>query len=253
MWPIPKELDSIYKKDYFKAGSEKTEFGYTDYDLDKEPMKKIFTDFLIGIENFVKKKTIFDVGVATGYFLDIAINRGWQTAGVEISQYASKLARSKGHEVSTGDLESIDVQAKFDLITMWDVLEHLSNPKLSLKKANQMLVKAGLLIINTIDKNSFWARLWGKKWHLIIPPEHLYYFSFKNLEILLKDTGFKILITKKIVKKFSLSYICRVLYHKLNFRILYFLSRFFNTSLWRKISLPINLRDNIYIIAKKSE
>jgi len=250
VWPIPKNLEEIYKKEYFK-GSEKKDFGYTNYDEDKEPMKNIFIFYLKKFKRLVSGRRIFDIGAATGYFLDLARDRGWQTAGVEISKYASDIAKFKKHEIynnsSLGDFH----QHKFDVVTMWDVLEHLQSPKEYLKNVNKILNQGGVLAINTVDAGSWWAKLFGKKWHQLNPPEHLFYFSKNNLKLLLKNSGFKVLEKRKISKKFSLTYVFKVLHNWQGLKIWQKLERFFNKSFWRKFYLPINLRDNIFILAKK--
>jgi len=249
VYPVSNNLEKIYGENYFSGNEEGR--GYVDYDRDKKPMKKIFENYLDKFKKLVKGRKIFDIGTATGYFLDLARKRGWQTSGIEISEFASKIAKKKGHNIFTGQLKEKEINDSFDVITMWDVLEHLDNPKKTLLKVNKLLNKEGLLAINTINKGSLWAKIYGKYWHLIIPPEHLFYYSYKNLEILLSQTGFKVLYVKKIGKKFSLAYIFNMLYSWQKLVIWKKLAIFFNKSFWRKIIIPINLRDNILIIARK--
>lgn len=252
VFPIPSDLDGIYTEEYFKGKNEKNDFGYADYDKDKESMKDQFLSHLEEIEHLVSRKNIFDVGAATGYFLNLARNRGWHTAGIEISEYAANLAKSKGHKVSCGQLPQVKIEDKFDVVTMWDVLEHLDNPEKYLKIINRILVSDnGWLIINTINRESLWAKLLGSRWQLIVPPEHLFYYSKKSLELLLEQTGFEIERIKSVGKKFSLSYIFKILYRWQNLKIFAKLSLYFNKPFWRKFVIPINLRDNIFIIAKK--
>ncbi len=251
VYPIPKNLSDIYNKDYFKDESGDSDFGYSDYDKDKEPMKENFISYIKKIEKLVEGRKIFDIGSATGYFLDLAKSRGWETFGSEISRYAADIGKSRGHNIFCGQLPDIKIDNKFDVITMWDVLEHLDNPHKYLYIANKILDEDGLLVINTINRKSIWARILGKRWHLLIPPEHLFYYSPKSLNILLKENGFKIEEMRSVGKNFSLSYIFSILYHWQRFKIWNSLSIFFDKPFWRKFSIPINLRDNIFIIAKK--
>ncbi len=255
VYPIPKNLDEIYDKEYFFKQKENggNAFGYTDYEKDKEPMKDIFINYLEQLEKLARGRNIFDVGAATGYFLDLARARGWNTAGVELSPYAAEIGQNKGHEIFQSRLLDLNIEDKFDIVTMWDVLEHLDEPEKYLSMVNAILKKGGLLVINTIDKKSWWARFWGKKWHAIVPPEHLFYYSRKNLDILLKKSGFEISRIKKVGKKFSLAYIFKILNNWQKIGIWNKLSDYFNRDFWRKFSIPINLRDNIFIIARKIE
>ncbi|MFA4941998.1 MAG: class I SAM-dependent methyltransferase [Patescibacteria group bacterium] len=250
VYPISEDFKKIYGQDYFKNESGGS-FGYSDYDRDKEPMRGVFVSYLKDIENKVEGRKIFDVGCATGYFLDIARDRGWQTGGMEISEYAAKEASERGHGIFFGNFSEEEIKGKFDVVTMWDVLEHLDNPLKYLKTANRILTEDGFLLINTINRESLWAKILNKRWHLFIPPEHLFYYTPKSLETLLKNNGFQIEKMKSAGKNFSLSYIFGTLYHWQKLKFWNNLSKIFDKPFWRKFSLPINLGDNILIIAKK--
>ncbi|MEK7160955.1 MAG: class I SAM-dependent methyltransferase [Patescibacteria group bacterium] len=246
-------MTAIYSVAYFKWGSDDqrvNKFGYVDYEEDKEATRKTFVTYLDKISQLTKGRKIFDVGAATGYFLDLARERGWSTGGAEISAYAAGIAKNKGHNIFLGDLAELKIEEKYDVVTMWDVLEHLSDPDKYLKSVFGILNDGGILAINTIDSGSWWAKLWGKNWHAILPPEHLFYYSVESLKILLADNGFTIIKGSKIGKQFTLPYIFKVLAHRYNLPFLIKLSDFFNR-LGFKIGLPINLRDNIFIIAVK--
>lgn len=94
VWPSPKETYITYGKDYF-CGATKG-FGYVNYDEDKKPMISMFESYLKKIEKFLPNKgKLLDVGSATGFFLEIAKNRGWDIFGVEISEYAASRSREK--------------------------------------------------------------------------------------------------------------------------------------------------------------
>jgi 2-polyprenyl-3-methyl-5-hydroxy-6-metoxy-1,4-benzoquinol methylase len=251
--PVPENLSEIYNEAYFRNEKQNIGFGYVDYDQDKESMKGIFDNYMKKIERITLERDIFDIGAATGFFLDIARQRGWKTSGSEISKYAARVASRRGHRIFVGSLMDMNTDDKYGLITMWDVLEHLDHPSEYMKVVNRILKAGGILAVNTIDKFSIWARLWGKDWHLIVPPEHLYYFSRKNIKILLEDCGFEIIEMRKIGKRFSLAYIFKILYNWHHLAIWNKLSFFFDKNMWRKFALPINLGDNIFIIARKTK
>ncbi len=250
IWPIPKDIN-IYNADYFYGATNG--YGYTDYDKDKAPMLKTFGKYLEIIGKYSKKRGhLLDIGTATGYFLKIANDRGWQCFGVEISDYAAKKAREKDLNVLTGTLENAYLPKNyFDAITMWDILEHLNNPQRNIEILSGLLKSDGVLAINTPDSSSFWARLLGKKWHLILPPEHIFLFSRKSLKILLEKNGFEILKLEKIGKSFTLSYIFNTLYKWQGIALWNKLADLFKGDFWSKMVVPINFRDNIFVIARK--
>lgn len=250
--PIPtqQELKQLYSRAYFR-NEGKTDRGYTDYDKDKEPMRSIFELYLSKLERLSEKKHIFDVGAATGYFLDIARSRGWKTYGSEISEYGASEASRRGHQIIYGSIVDKRPPEKMGAVTMWDVLEHVSDPLAYLRAANAMLEPEGILAINTVDRGSWWARFMGSRWHLMIPPEHLSYFTRESLEIALEACGFEPIEYRKIGKSFSPSYVFKTLGSWQGIEIWNILARMADSPFFRVFSLPINLRDNVFVLAKK--
>jgi len=250
LFPVPKSAD-VYDDSYF-SGAEKG-FGYVDYDIDKEPMIPVFNKYLDIINSLGKKKDrLLDIGAATGFFMNIAKKRGFEVHGVELSDFAAKQGREKGLDIVSGDLFTKKFsENSFDVVTMFDVLEHVGDPKTILEEVRRILNQGGLLVLSTPDAQSLWARLWGGNWQLIIPPEHIHYFSQKNLADYLSKSGFKVELNTKIGKSFTLQYILKMLYKWSNLKM--FLTGPVLNKFLSKVSLPINLRDNFFLIARKNE
>jgi 2-polyprenyl-3-methyl-5-hydroxy-6-metoxy-1,4-benzoquinol methylase len=247
--PIP-DSSAVYNEDYFSGASKG--FGYADYDADKKPMLSAWGKYLDIIEEIIPNKgKLLDVGAATGYFLKVAHERGWSVKGVELSDYAAKSGRDNGLDIVTGTLEDIsDQDTKFDAITMWDLVEHLPDPKKTLNQASHLLKQGGVVAINTPDVGSVPAKILGKKWHLIVPPEHLHYFNENSLALLLQKAGFEVLMSGRFGKTFTLYYIIRFIENRLG------LPQFFGNMIAKnkvlsRIAIPINTHDNIFMIAKK--
>lgn len=248
------DISKIYSEDYFSGA--KNGFGYVDYERDKVPMTKTFDYFLSMIEKFVfKKGKLLDVGAASGFFLKIAKKQGWDAIGVEISEFAASKARGKGLQVATGTIEDLlNYNKRFGIITMWDVIEHMPDPAEALVAANKLLSDGGIIAINTPDSGSLAAKIMGKNWHLLVPPEHLVIFNHKNLSALLQRQGFKVLFTAKMGKKFTVQYIFQILANWRRDSVLFRkLAKFFVGNFLGKIFFPVNLRDNFFIIARKYE
>lgn len=250
--PIP-DSSVIYNEDYFSGAAKG--FGYVDYDTDKEPMLSTFNTYLDLCEKYGKKTgKLFDVGAATGFFLNIARKRGYEVSGVEVSGFAAEIARKKGLVMYEGDIKNIKLNdSSQDIVTMFDVVEHMSDPFSEINEAYRILKPSGLIIINTPNGNSLLARLLKTSWHLVAPPEHLYYFSPKNLENYLSKNGFTVLYSGTIGKCFTISYIFKTLYKWQKLKIWDYFAKLFSRPNFSNWHLPINLYDNFIMIAKKSE
>jgi SAM-dependent methyltransferase len=246
--PIPVSTSEIYEEDYFSGASHG--HGYVDYDTDKGPMIPVFKKYLLRIEESLGRKgKLLDVGAATGFFVNLARDAKFDAHGIEISDHAAAIGRSKGLDIQTGTLA--DISDTFDCITMLDVIEHVPNPRAEIERAFKLLNPGGILIINTPDAGSLFARSMGKRWHLIVPPEHLFYFSRRNLRSLLEQVGFNVLWVGAVGKSFTLPYIFKTLYSWQKLYLLLWLWRASGMSFVKHISLPINLRDNLFLIARK--
>jgi len=254
VYPQPEfsELEAIYSKHYFK-NSNSNSIGYENYIEDKPNIIKTFERRFKNIEKLHPNKgKILDLGCATGFFLEVAENHGWTPYGVEISNYASGIAK-KGFEdkVFNGTLDRACFSNNFfDVITMWDYLEHVSNPSQELSRSLQLLKKDGMLILSTPNVDSLSNKIFKDRWMGYKDQEHLYYFSKKNVRMLLEKTGFKTLKSEKIGKYINLAlFIKRLsLYNKSLSNIFRFLIH--------KMDLPnfsfyVNPLDIICIYVKK--
>ncbi len=135
-------------------------------------------------------RLLLDVGCYTGVFVEIAMEHGWDAWGVEPSRWAVQQAQTRGLHVVQGTLDTLPLpQAYFDVITMWDVIEHLANPRGTVEQAWRLLKTGGLLVIHTIDIDSLFARMLDDRWPWLMEM-HIYYFSRRTLGRLLESTGF---------------------------------------------------------------
>ena len=112
--------------------------------------------------------------------------------GVEISAFSVDQARKQYRlDVQTGTLETVNLPDNFfDVVTMWDVLEHLPDPMKTITEARQILKKGGVLALSTVNIASLNAWLQKEKWRYLYPPEHLFYFTPKSLKKILHDYKF---------------------------------------------------------------
>ncbi len=250
VYPLPEDTLVIYTGDYFQGASGG--HGYLDYDRDKEPMRPAFEEYLKRLEQALGRKgRILDVGAATGFFLDIARQKGWDTAGVEPADFAAALGRKKGLDVRTGTLQDVEFpENSFDVVALWDVLEHLSDPRKAVSDVRRLLKPGGLFAFNTPDVDSLWAKSMGMNWHLIVPPEHIHLFGRRSAVRLLDTCGFDPLAVTTIGKTFTIQYIFQTLGHWLKVGLFERAANRLQGTTAGNLGIPINLYDNMFVIAR---
>ena len=136
---------------------------------------------------------MLDVGCAAGYFLKVMAEWGWDGAGVEVSGEAVRFARESlglGNIVEGKLAEGLFEPGSFDLVTFWDSIEHLADPLGSLRAARGLLKDDGLLLVETQNVESLFAKALGRMWQHYKYDEHLYHFSPGTLERLMEKAGF---------------------------------------------------------------
>lgn len=128
------------------------------------------------------KGLILDIGAGTGEFLAVAGKDGWKTVGVEPSDKAKDIAKSKNVPFveNTSELES----HSFDVISMWHVLEHVPNLDEQIKELKRLLKPTGTLIVAVPNFKSFDAKHYGHFWAAYDVPIHFWHFSKKAIELL---------------------------------------------------------------------
>jgi len=196
--PDVNELYALYGETYFHNDDSGT-VGYTNYIRDEANIRQTFARRLARIERFLRgseaPRRVMDVGCATGFFLSVAQEQGWNVDGIDISHFAVDYARQRfGFNVQQGSLLELDYpENAYDLITMWDVIEHVPDPKAYIERAAQLLKPGGMFALATPDVDSIPARMTGKRWiGYKLSEEHVYYFSLKTLTRLLNDAGFDV-------------------------------------------------------------
>ena len=155
------------------------------------------------IEQYKAGGKLLDVGCALGIFLHLARKRRWKTYGVDISRYAASFAREVlGLNVFSGELDEAQFPEKwFDVITLWDVVEHFPDPSRQLQEIRRILKDDGIILMNAPNEEG-WLRLLAwvifrlsagkisypirKLYHQF----HFHYFTPQTLQRLLKENGF---------------------------------------------------------------
>ena len=139
---------------------------------------------------------ILDIGCNRGFILANAAAWGWESFGIEIVPWATKLVeREFPVKIFNSRLREVKPQFEdrfFDAITMIDIIEHFHEPVKDMYEVHRILKDDGFLLINTPDIGSAYAKVRGNDWMFNKPEEHLYLYDRKTLKTLLEKTGFEI-------------------------------------------------------------
>lgn len=144
------------------------------------------------IKKIRKSPKILDVGCGPGDFLSEAKKLGWDTYGLELGDRLVNLTESKigRGKVFKGYLDKIDFgKKKFDVITIWHVLEHMLELEKTFRKINVILSKEGTLVIEVPHSGSLNLKIFNKNWTLLLAPQHLHFWSEDSFKKLLHSYG----------------------------------------------------------------
>lgn len=239
-----RDIDDFYAKEYFFSDSK---VGYSDY-LSDEENHRLNAKYLLKIlGKYVSpnQNRLLDVGCAYGFCLDEARKSGYRVFGVELSEVGHSYAvNTLKLDVRRGDLLSAKFETGFfDAVFLIGTVEHLKDPKSVLSEIYRILKDTGVLLITTIDTKGFLP------FYSIKPPEHLFYFSHRNIQQLLTHLKFHILTIKPYFVNYKI--------HDLFFRLGAFLGRkwLVNMSklfskMFPKFSLKVPTNEMIIVLKK---
>jgi hypothetical protein len=189
------ELFALYNEDFF-TGDE-----FSDYAADERFFRKNFQLRYKELKRFIdpgRHQRLLEIGSAYGFFLDEVRHDFASVQGIDITDAGVLYAREHFKlQVVQADFLAHDYGAqKFDIVCMWDTIEHLRAPHLYLEKIALHTEQGALLAVTTADVNSLNARLRGERWRMIHPPTHLHYFSAATLTRLLDRHGFEVVYNR---------------------------------------------------------
>lgn len=190
--PTSEELADFYDRLSYRQDYERSTMSGKDFANNRyRELKKLIAKYNPDLLNRPERKFL-DIGCGLGDLIGLAMTDGWQVVGTEISSKAAIQANQvlEG-KVLVGDILSLDIpENSFDLITIYHVIEHLIDPIPTLKKIRKILKHDGIIFIETPNIGSLGARIQGKQWSHIIPPEHITYFDINSLKYTLKTVQF---------------------------------------------------------------
>jgi SAM-dependent methyltransferase len=151
---------------------------------------------------------LLDIGTAAGAFVAAAQRRGWAAEGCEPNRWLAEWGgRHYGITIRQGSVFDQDYPPhSFDVVTLWDVIEHTLEPRRVLEHCRRLLKPGGLLVVNYPDIGSWIARVMGRRW-LFLTSVHLYYFDRRTMRRLLESTDFTVETVRPHVQRLELDYI----------------------------------------------
>lgn len=230
-----------YAGDYF---SGRRPDGYANY-LDTESVLR--REFARTVQ-FIRKRRpagrLLEIGCAYGFFLQEAAPF-YDIQGLEISEEAAAFGRQRGLPVLTGvaDEAAFAKLGRFDVIVLLDVIEHLPDPARTLALCGRHLENGGVIAITTGDFASLYARLSGRSWRLMTPPQHLWYFTPKSMARLSASVGLRADVCDHPWKLVPISLI--------SFQLARMLGMKPTTVAGSRIGIPVNLFDAMRCLLTK--
>ncbi len=217
----------------------------TEYSEEKDGRAKNFKTVL----NRIKKlqpadNSLLDIGSASGIFVKLAKEKGYNADGIEPSGFLVKEAKEKfGIDLFRGTVEEFKNKHRYSVITLLDIIEHVHSPENFISQVSELLNDKGLLVIVTPDIDSFTSKITGSRWwHYRIA--HINFFNKKSLEYLLKKNGLEIVEVKRYAWNFSLFYLLSRLFPMLK-------KKKSLQNVLKRINLKVQLFDSLEIYARK--
>lgn len=186
-------------------------------------------------------KRLLEIGPGAGFFMDEARRAGWSVSGIEPGVVWEQFAREKlGLDtIRRGGNELMHEfpDGHFDVVSAWDVVEHMEDPFAFFRLAAEKLTPGGILALSTPRLDSAVGRLLGARWHAILP-SHLTYFTYASLKNYLHRAGFTIVARRSYLRFFSLQYLLNRIRLKHGDGIL------------RTVTVPVNFFDEMEVYAR---
>ncbi len=231
------DIGSFNPDDYYNESYYKTV--YPDYLKDKKVHLINARSLLKKIGKYFNTGSLCEIGSAYGFFLNAARDEGWDVCGYEVSDYSRDYSCRELDLAVEKDFLSAGGGSRFDFICMNDTIEHLTDPFAVLGKCRDVLNPGGGLMITTGDIGSLHSKLFGKRWRLLTPPLHLYFYSRETLSYLLEKHGFEILYMGYGGKYFNI------------FSIMEYIFRI-KSAKFPVLPIKINTFDVLTVIARKT-
>jgi len=234
---------AYYTEDYF---SGRHADGYSDY-LGAEPvLRREFARSVEFIRGYRSAGKLLELGCAYGFFL-LEAARYFDVSGIELAPEAAEHARRAGLHVLQGMADEANLRqiGHVDVIVLFDVIEHLPDPRETLALCHRQLNPGGIIVITTGDFGSMAAKLAGVRWRLLTPPQHLWFFTQESMRRMAGGLGLAMEHVDHPWKIVPASLIVFQLRRMLGLRATGMASA-------SRLGIPVNLFDAMRIVLRKA-
>lgn len=156
---------------------------------------RFFPEYDEYVTSYSRPGRLLDVGCGNGEFLQIMAQKGWSVAGIDPSSVAITNAKKRlpSADLRIGQLTPKSFTAKFDVITMWHVLEHVPHPLQFFQAASSLLSRRGRLFLEVPNADSLLLSWFGSAYNWLMVPEHIHYYSKASLSFLSQAVGLEVI------------------------------------------------------------
>ena len=197
------------------------------------------------IRKYKQNGRLLDIGCSAGVFLDVAAAT-FETEGIETSRWGYERA-SRRHKVYNEPLSELDLKDRYDVVTLFAVIEHFEDADLEMSLVHDALKPGGLVVIYTGDVDALLPRAMGKKWWWY-QGMHTYYFSRATCGALLEKCGFDVVAVKNHTMYFELFSLGKSLKR---YKVGEILGPLFNTPVVKNAMFPLTLSGEMLMLARK--
>lgn len=161
--------------------------------------RRIYTSGLDLLQPYAVPDKVLDIGCSSGFFLDIARERGWMTAGIELNEQEVRIALNKAHEVWNCELSLVPPERRFALIALWDVFEHIKDGVGYLGQLKHRLGPGGLVFMQIPSADSLTARIMRQQCNMFDGLEHVNLYGESTIRRTAERAGFEVLAVESVI------------------------------------------------------
>lgn len=178
--------------------------GQAEITVNESPFyREIYSKGLSAVSKYKKSGKILDVGCGSGFFLDIAKEKKWNTTGIELGISDAQIATSHGHTIFTDRIEDMSLKEKFDAITLWDVFEHIVEGRPYLKRLSKLLTKDGVIFMQIPNSGSLAARIMREECNMFHTLGHVSLYNPDTIKLMAEKSGFKIVHMETVIHELA--------------------------------------------------